>query len=101
MQIVTLLSRGADGEACCADREVCACVFVDTLGLSASTVSHHMKALTEAGLVTSDKRGLWVYYRLVPETLVEVADELRALAGVGGAGAPAARSCCDTAKAGA
>ncbi len=46
---------------------MCACVFSDRLGLGAPTVSHHMKALVDAGLVSAEKRGLWVYYRLRPE----------------------------------
>lgn len=67
--ILTLLATGggADDTRCCDAQEVCACVFAEKLGLGAPTVSHHMKALIEAGLVTSSKRGLWVYYRLVPE----------------------------------
>ena len=47
--------------------EVCACDF--STGTSATT-SHHLKLLREAGLVTSDKRGTWVYYRAVPERLL-------------------------------
>jgi ArsR family transcriptional regulator len=39
-----------------------------------------MKALTEAGLVASEKRGLWVYYRLLPDTLYALADMLIMLA---------------------
>ena len=49
--------------------EVCACDFVEPLGKSQPTVSHHLKVLTEAGLVTGDKRGRWVWYSLVPERL--------------------------------
>ena len=58
---------------------MCACVFADKLGLGAPTVSHHMKTLIEAGLVTARKRGLWVYYRLVPEAFEPLADELALL----------------------
>lgn len=67
--ILMLLASGsgADAARCCTADEVCACVFAEKLGLGAPTVSHHMKALIEAGLITSSKRGLWVYYRLVPE----------------------------------
>ncbi|NTU71808.1 MAG: helix-turn-helix transcriptional regulator [Coriobacteriia bacterium] len=68
--ILLLLASGAgaDEARCCTADEVCACVFAEKLSLTAPTVSHHMKALTEAGLITSTKRGLWVYYRLVPES---------------------------------
>ena len=79
LQIVRVLAEHGSDEPCCS-REVCACVFAEQLGLSASTVSHHMKALIDAGLVTSEKRGLWVYYRLVPATLAEVGRELLELA---------------------
>ena len=52
----------------------------ERLGLGAPTVSHHMKALIDAGLVASEKRGLWVYYRLLPDALYELAGTLSALA---------------------
>lgn len=57
--------------------EVCACDLVEPSGRSQPTVSHHMKILVDAGLVTRDKRGLWVWYRAVPERL----DALRAVLG--------------------
>ena len=49
--------------------EVCACDLVDVSGRSQPTVSHHMKILHAAGLISRDKRGLWVWYRVVPERL--------------------------------
>lgn len=49
--------------------EVCACDLVELSGRSQPTVSHHMKILVDAGLVTRDKRGLWVWYRAVPNRL--------------------------------
>jgi ArsR family transcriptional regulator len=49
--------------------EVCACDFVEPLGKSQPTVSHHLKVLSEAGLITGDKRGRWVWYSIVPEQL--------------------------------
>ena len=49
--------------------EVCACDLVEPSGRSQPTVSHHMKILFEAGLVTREKRGLWVWYRPVPARL--------------------------------
>jgi ArsR family transcriptional regulator, arsenate/arsenite/antimonite-responsive transcriptional repressor len=65
--------------------EVCVCDFLETLDLSQPTVSHHLRVLREAGLVeVARKRGTWVYYRLVPESVEELAFAL------GGAGAPAA-----------
>ena len=49
--------------------EVCACDLTGPAGRSQPTVSHHMKILHDAGLVDRDKRGLWVWYRVVPERL--------------------------------
>src|SRR3954470_22391812 len=46
--------------------EVCACDLTDVSGRSQPTVSHHMKILFDAGLIEREKRGLWVWYRLVP-----------------------------------
>ena len=52
--------------------EVCVCEF--RLGLSQPTVSHHLRVLREAGLIeVARKRGTWVYYRLVPETVEQLA----------------------------
>ena len=49
--------------------EVCACDLVELSGRSQPTVSHHMKILVDAGLVTREKRGLWVWYRIEPNRL--------------------------------
>lgn len=57
--------------------EVCACDLVEPSGRSQPTVSHHMKVLVDAGLVERRKRGLWVWYRLVPSRL----DALRTVLG--------------------
>ncbi|MGB2875470.1 MAG: metalloregulator ArsR/SmtB family transcription factor [Gaiellaceae bacterium] len=52
--------------------EVCVCEF--RLGLSQPTVSHHLRVLREAGLIeVARKRGTWVYYRLVPEAVEQLA----------------------------
>jgi ArsR family transcriptional regulator len=55
--------------------EVCACDLGEVVDRSQPTISHHMKILHDAGLITRDKRGLWVWYRIVPERL----DALRAV----------------------
>ncbi len=49
-----------------AEAPVCICDFTASLRLSQPTVSHHMARLKAAGLVVSEKRGLWVYYGLSP-----------------------------------
>jgi ArsR family transcriptional regulator len=48
---------------------LCVCEIEGEFGLSQPTISHHLKVLREAGLVHSDRRGTWVYYRLVPGAL--------------------------------
>ena len=47
--------------------EACVCDLVAPLGLSQPTVSHHLKVLTDAGLLARERRGTWMFYRLVPE----------------------------------
>lgn len=49
--------------------EVCACDLGEIVDRSQPTVSHHMKILHDAGLIAREKRGLWVWYRIVPERL--------------------------------
>jgi ArsR family transcriptional regulator, arsenate/arsenite/antimonite-responsive transcriptional repressor len=49
--------------------EICVCEFMGPLGKSQGTVSHHLRVLGEAGLVEGDRRGKWVWYRLVPDRL--------------------------------
>lgn len=52
--------------------EACVCYLTEPLGLSQPTVSHHLKLLHSAGLLERDKRGAWVYYRVVRERLEAV-----------------------------
>jgi ArsR family transcriptional regulator len=47
--------------------EACVCHLVEPLGLAQPTVSHHLKVLTDAGLLARERRGTWMFYRLVPE----------------------------------
>ncbi|MFD4691586.1 ArsR/SmtB family transcription factor [Streptomyces sp. NPDC058463] len=51
------------------DGEVCVCDLTTPFDLSAPTISYHLKNLREAGLVTSERRGTWVYYRVRRENL--------------------------------
>ena len=48
------------------DGESCICDLTEPVGLSQPTVSHHMKLLTEAGLVTREQRGKWAYFTVAP-----------------------------------
>ena len=53
--------------------EVCVCDLTSAFDLSQPTISHHLKVLREAGLIDSERRGTWVYYRLVPSALERMA----------------------------
>ncbi|WP_328870946.1 metalloregulator ArsR/SmtB family transcription factor [Streptomyces sp. NBC_00287] len=55
LQLLRLIERAPAGEACVAD-------LTDCLGLRQPTVSHHLKVMTEAGLLTRERRGTWVWY---------------------------------------
>lgn len=70
LRLLSLLTTAEAGE-------VCACDLVEPLGRSQPTVSHHLKVLFEVGLVAREKRGIWVWYRAVPERL----DQLRGALG--------------------
>lgn len=59
-----------------ADTETCACDFTSCCDVGQPTVSHHLKVLREAGVVTSERRGQWIFYRLAPD----VAGRLGAIA---------------------
>ena len=65
LRVLSMLAAAPDGE-------VCVCDFVDPLGKSQPTISHHLKILSEAGLVHSDRRGKWVWYSLNRERLAEL-----------------------------
>lgn len=78
-EILRVLSEAtpAAGKTCCAVDEVCACKLSDHLGLSPSTISHHMSVLRSAGLVSGRKDGLWTYYTLQRDVLEVAAEQLR------------------------
>ncbi|MFJ9388738.1 ArsR/SmtB family transcription factor [Nocardioides sp. NPDC101246] len=69
---VKLLSIIAAAE----DQEACVCDLTEPVGLSQPTVSHHMKLLVEAGLVTREQRGRWAYFSIVPAALDSLAGAL-------------------------
>lgn len=53
--------------------EACVCDLTEPLGLSQPTVSHHLKILVDAGLLTREKRGVWAYFTIVPGALDSLA----------------------------
>ncbi|GGM49772.1 transcriptional regulator [Longimycelium tulufanense] len=66
LRLLSLVAARSGGEAC-------VCELVEPFDLSQPTISHHLKVLREAGLVTAERRGTWVYYRAVPATLGRLA----------------------------
>ena len=62
-----------------ADDEVCVCDFTSALPLNQPTVSHHLRILRDARLVTCERRGTWVYYRLAPDAKARIDSSLHAL----------------------
>jgi ArsR family transcriptional regulator len=71
LRLLSLVAAHDGGEAC-------VCDLNEPLDLSQPTVSHHLKILVDAGLLTRTKRGTWSYYALVPGALPMLADTLRA-----------------------
>lgn len=66
LRLVSLIGAREGGEAC-------VCDLTSAFDLSQPTISHHLKVLRAAGLIDSERRGTWVYYRLVPATLERMA----------------------------
>jgi ArsR family transcriptional regulator len=69
---VKIVNRLAGNEA-----PVCACEFVPALGLSQATVSHHLKRLTQVGLLEREQRGKWAYFSLNPQAVARLASIVR------------------------
>lgn len=62
LRLVSLLATAPDGA-------VCACDLVEPLGKSQPTISHHLKVLTEAGVIAGERNGRWIWYSVVDERL--------------------------------
>jgi ArsR family transcriptional regulator len=65
LQLLSLLADAESGQ-------LCACDLTEPLGLTQPTVSHHLKVLTSAGLITRAQRGTWAWFRIVPERFAEL-----------------------------
>jgi ArsR family transcriptional regulator, arsenate/arsenite/antimonite-responsive transcriptional repressor len=68
VQMVDVLRKAAG--------KVCVCELVPLFDLAQPTVSHHLKVLRQAGLVDSERRGLWAYYYVIPEALEDLSSWL-------------------------
>jgi ArsR family transcriptional regulator len=69
LQLLSLIAAAADGSACSCDLE-------EPVGKSQPTVSHHLSVLADAGLITKEKVGRWVYCSVVPGRLAVLRDAL-------------------------
>ena len=69
LRLLSLIATAPAGEAC-------ACDLIEPIGKSQPTVSHHLKILTEAGLIRREKRGVWAWYRANNERLAELRNVL-------------------------
>lgn len=66
LRLLSLVAAGENGESC-------VCDLTEPLGLGQPTVSHHLKILVDAGILSREKRGNWAYFSLVPGSLDAVA----------------------------
>ncbi|WP_167132103.1 ArsR/SmtB family transcription factor [Paramicrobacterium chengjingii] len=69
VKLLALITASAEGE-------LCVCNLTEPVGLSQPTVSHHMKLLVEAGLVSREQRGRWAYYRPTTGALTQATRSL-------------------------
>ncbi|MEJ3655461.1 metalloregulator ArsR/SmtB family transcription factor [Actinomycetes bacterium KLBMP 9759] len=69
LRLLSLIASHPGGEAC-------VCDLTDVFDLTGPTISHHLKVLREAGLIAGERRGTWVYYRVLPEALRRAATVL-------------------------
>ncbi|THG30069.1 ArsR/SmtB family transcription factor [Naasia lichenicola] len=69
LRLVSIIAASTEGE-------VCVCDLTDPVGLSQPTVSHHLKVLVDAGILSREKRGTWAYYSLVPGGLSSLATQV-------------------------
>lgn len=67
---ILMMIASRQGEA------VCACEFPEALGISQPTASHHLKRLTDAGILAREQRGKWAWFSVVPETLAGIQEFL-------------------------
>ncbi|WP_214317528.1 ArsR/SmtB family transcription factor [Nonomuraea sediminis] len=71
LRIMSIVASHEGGEAC-------VCDLTASFSLAQPTISHHLKVLKDVGLLTSERRASWVYYRIVPERLAELSALLTA-----------------------
>lgn len=69
LRLLSLIASHEGGEAC-------VCDLTGVFELTGPTISHHLKVLREAGLISGERRGTWIYYRVRPQALQDLSDLL-------------------------
>lgn len=69
LRLLSLIASHEGGESC-------VCDLTGVFDLTGPTISHHLKVLREAGLITGDRRGTWIYYRVEPDALQRLSEVL-------------------------
>ena len=67
LRLLNLISRSESGE-------VCACDLVEVLDRSQPTISHHLKVLHDAGVLSKERRGVWIHYAIHPDAVEQICD---------------------------
>ncbi len=78
LRLLSLIASHDGGEAC-------VCELTGVFDLTGATISHHLKVLREAGLISGERRGTWIYYRVHPEVLTRLSAVLLPSAAPAGA----------------
>ncbi|HKD97199.1 MAG TPA: metalloregulator ArsR/SmtB family transcription factor [Micromonosporaceae bacterium] len=73
LRLLSLIAARAGGE-------VCVCELTTAFDVTGPTISHHLRVLREAGLIGSERRGTWVYYRVIPAAFAALSQLLDASA---------------------
>ncbi|MEU8935500.1 metalloregulator ArsR/SmtB family transcription factor [Streptomyces sp. NPDC048409] len=77
LRLMSMIASSGEGG------EVCVCELTPAFDLSQPTISHHLKLLRQAGLIDCERRGTWVYYRVLPGVLDRLAAFLAVPRGAG------------------
>lgn len=67
LRLLSLIGSHPEGEAC-------VCDLTGAFDLTAPTISHHLKVLRTAGLIDGERRGTWIYYRIVPSAVARLGE---------------------------
>jgi ArsR family transcriptional regulator len=69
LRLISMIASAKSGETC-------VCDMTESFALSGPTISHHLKVLREAGLIEGDRRGTWIWYRVLPEKVAALSQLL-------------------------